>query len=476
MWLLVISLSEVGTLLDVLSKSLGSREAKDADYVEIRVEDIVQTAIDVRDDCVEVVSQRSDIGHSVRVLCDGTWGFAVSHGSKGIRSTIGDAVGVAKALGGREGDARVVLSDVRPVNRSITSRPSTPLEDVPVADKIRFFKDMCVGTRRLDSRISTARASYRELTGKRHLVTSDGASVATDVSLMYLMSTAVGADGSTVASSRDEVARVSTGWELFERMEPSARISDRLARKTRSQLDGVRCRRGSFPCVLGPRVVGMLAHEALGHLTEADYYASGAFLGQEGQAVAPEYVTLVDMPRVKDGFGNIVVDDEGVVARKVTLIDRGRLGNQMSNREWAARLGRRPTGNARAESYRFPPIIRMRNTHFEKGDMSVDELVGGVKQGYYCGDVRGGQAEANSNFQVAIQECFEITNGEIGRPVKGLAISGVAVSTLKLIDGLGKDFGIESSYCGKSDQFMATSDGGPHMRIKKGGIIFGGDE
>jgi TldD protein len=118
----------------------------------------------------------------------------------------------------------------------------------------------------------------------------------------------------------------------------------------------------------------------------------------------------------------------------------------------------------------------MRNTHFEKGDMSVDELVGGVKQGYYCGDVRGGQAEANSNFQVAIQECFEIENGEIGRPVKGLAISGVAVSTLKLIDGLGKDFGIESSYCGKSDQFMATSDGGPHMRIKKGGIIFGGDE
>ncbi len=476
MWSTAIYLPEVGRLLDVLSRCLGSRAALSAAHVELRVDDTVQTAIDVRDDKVEVVSQRSDTGHSARVLCDGTWGFAASHGSRGVESTISEAVSAARGIGRHDGMGSVELADVKPQVRSVPCNPPTPLKDILVADKLRFLQGICLSVRKKDPRISTARASYREMTGKRYLATGEGTSIETEVSSIYLMCTASGADGSTVGSSRDEVARVCAGWELFEKAEPSERISERLVAKVRGQLDGVTCKRGSFPCVLGPRVVGMLAHEALGHLSEADYFASGAFAGKEGRLIAPKDVTMVDSPRLKDGFGNIDLDDEGVVPRKVTLIEQGRLKDKMTNREWAARLGSRPSGSARAETYKVPPIIRMRNTYFEKGDRSLAELLHGVKRGYYCGDVRGGQAEANSSFQVAIQDCFEIRDGEMGRPVRGLAISGVALKSLKLIDGLGKDFGIESSYCGKSDQYMATSDGGPHMRFRKGGIIFGGGE
>ena len=218
----------------------------------------------------------------------------------------------------------------------------------------------------------------------------------------------------------------------------------------------------------------MLAHEALGHLSEADLFCSGAFNGLGGEQVAPDGVTMVDSPRMKGGFGNIEVDDEGVLPRKVVLIDDGILGDQLTNRQWAARLGMKPTGNARAESYRKVPLIRMRNTYFERGDMTTEELIENVGNGYYCGDVRGGQAESNSSFQVGIQRCYEIRNGRLGRPVRDLSISGIALRSLKLIDGVGKDFGFESSYCGKYDQSMATSDGGPHMSLKKGAVIFGG--
>jgi TldD protein len=116
----------------------------------------------------------------------------------------------------------------------------------------------------------------------------------------------------------------------------------------------------------------------------------------------------------------------------------------------------------------------MRNTHFAKGNMSVEELMEEVRDGYYCGDVRGGQAESDSSFQVGIQECFEIRKGEMSRPVKFLAISGIATRSLGLISGVGSDFGFESSYCGKDEQYMPTSDGGPHMTLKKGAIVFGG--
>jgi TldD protein len=270
------------------------------------------------------------------------------------------------------------------------------------------------------------------------------------------------------------VGIASLGWEHLEKSHPPESIGRNAAYKLTDHLSGVKCRRGSFRCVLGPKVVGMLAHEALGHLSEADFFCTGAFDGMEGKRVAPDEVSMIDSPRMKGGFGNIEVDDEGVLPRRVTLIDKGILGDQMTNRQWAGRLGTKPTGNARAESYRKPPIIRMRNTYFVRGDMSTEELLENVKDGYYCGDVRGGQAESDSSFQIGIQECYEVKNGELHRPVRDLSISGIAVKTLRLIDGVGKDFGFESSYCGKYDQAMATSDGGPHASLKKGAVVFGG--
>jgi len=44
----------------------------------------------------------------------------------------------------------------------------------------------------------------------------------------------------------------------------------------------------------------------------------------------------------------------------------------LTNREYAEKTGLSPTGNARAESYLHPPIIRMRNTFFERGSHSEE--------------------------------------------------------------------------------------------------------
>ncbi|MBU7032769.1 MAG: TldD/PmbA family protein, partial [Theionarchaea archaeon] len=74
-----------------------------------------------------------------------------------------------------------------------------------------------------------------------------------------------------------------------------------------------------------------------------------------------------------------------------------------------------------------------------------------------------------------IQEGFEIVEGEIGESIKDLSISGVATDALFLIDGVGKQLGFEEGRCGK-DQIAYISAGGPHIRVKKGGILFGGRE
>lgn len=91
----------------------------------------------------------------------------------------------------------------------------------------------------------------------------------------------------------------------------------------------------------------------------------------------------------------------------------------MHNRDTAQKFQAQPTGNARAEDFRVEPIIRMRCTYMAPRDQSLEELVKGVKQGYYFKSFRGGQANLDGTFQVGIQEGYEIVNGEIGERFLG---------------------------------------------------------
>ncbi len=268
---------------------------------------------------------------------------------------------------------------------------------------------------------------------------------------------------------------VDYGWELMTEKEPNEKVAERLLRKMHSQLrGGVAPKRGEFPIVAGgPITVGIIAHEALGHLAEADLTVNSPFKDLIGKQIAPEYVTMSER-YVEGGFGNDKYDDEGVPVRDIHIIENGVLKEIMLNREYAHRWGgMEPNGHARAESYRYPPIIRMRNTVFEPGDHSFEELIEDIKFGYYVVDFRGGQAQLNSAFQVGVQEGYVIRNGEIAEPIRDTSITGgVAIEALRKISAVGKDFGIETGFCGKG-QTAFVSSGGPHMRFDGGGILIG---
>jgi len=159
--------------------------------------------------------------------------------------------------------------------------------------------------------------------------------------------------------------------------------------------------------------------------------------------------------------------------QRVDIIKEGVFTGLLTDREYAHRTGLPVCGSARAENFLHPPLIRMRNTFFDKGDHSNEELFEGIDFGYYCVDFRGGEAQLNSSFQIGIQEAFEIRNGEIQDPIKDLSISGIATEALFLIEGIGKELEFEEGFCGKG-QRAAVSSGGPLVRFKEGGILFGG--
>jgi TldD protein len=138
----------------------------------------------------------------------------------------------------------------------------------------------------------------------------------------------------------------------------------------------------------------------------------------------------------------------------------------MHSRETAKKMGMEPTGNARAEDFRFEPIIRMRNTYLAKGDKSLEELIEGIDFGYYLKSFRGGQANLDGTFQVGIQEAYEIIDGQLGDSVRSASISGNTLETLHMVESVGRDFELWPGRCGKG-QTAFICDGGPHIKLRE---------
>ena len=141
-------------------------------------------------------------------------------------------------------------------------------------------------------------------------------------------------------------------------------------------------------------MVGLLAHEAIGHTVEADFAISGSVARDlPGQQVASEKVTLCDSRRSEHApyaDGELPVDDEGVYADRTVLIEKGTLVGYLHSREMAKQFGVKPTGNARAWEFSDEPLIRMRNTYVEPGTDDLNDMIAGIEDGFYVDGPGGG--------------------------------------------------------------------------------------
>ena len=138
-------------------------------------------------------------------------------------------------------------------------------------------------------------------------------------------------------------------------------------------------------------------------------------------------------------------------------------------------MGERPTGNARATKYRYPPIVRMTNTAIEGGDTSFEDMIKDIKLGVYACDMYGGQT-AMENFSFSSAYAYMIRDGQIAEMVKDVILSGNLFTTLMNIDAIGNDFGWSHSggMCGGKGQGggLPVTFGAPHVRIQN--VVIGG--
>ena len=250
---------------------------------------------------------------------------------------------------------------------------------------------------------------------------------------------------------------------------------DSLYEKLMQKREGVYADAGMKQVVLGGMMSGMLAHEAVGHTVEADLVLGGSVAAHNlGKRVGSDLVNLTDFAHT--AFGQrcplpVFVDDEGVPAEDVKLIENGILVGYMNNRETALRFGQKACGNARAWAFSDEPLIRMRNTAVLPGKDKLEDLIASVDDGYYLIDSNNGQADTTGEFMFGVTLGYEIKHGKLGKALLDTTISGVAFEMLKTVDMVSDEITWSSSgFCGKK-QPMPVSMGGPSLRCK---VMIGG--
>jgi len=442
-----------------------------AEYVDVLAQKLFTTTLTIKDSRVEAVKKGIENGAAVRVFVNGAWGFA-SMGTlenRSLLSSVAEAYKMAKAAS-LQVKTPGKLADSGTVEAKVTVKPKKDPKEVSMKEKIDLLLTEDRTIFDYDKRIKSCTINYMDIAKTDYFTNSFGTYIEQGKLYLLLMSVATAKEADILTISHDLIGYTS-GFEVFDTETPDV-IGCRVAKRAVDQLKAKKPKGGTFPAVIGPKVIGIFAHEAFGHLAEADLTLSGSVLIDKlGKKVASKKVTIYDDGTLDGAFGSFKYDAEGVPTQKTTLIKNGEIVGLMHNLETAHKFGTKPTGNARAEDFRYEPIIRMRNTYLASGDQSFEELLEDIKFGYYIKDYRGGQANLDGTFQAGVQEAYEIVDGELGRPVRNVSFSGNTLETLHKVDALGKDFELSVGVCGKGQRAFVGA-GGPHTRVQE--VLIGG--
>ena len=449
----------INKLKEILNKS--------EHWTEIRYHNRQQTSIQIKNGEVNRVEDSTVAGVGIRCLVNGCWGFAATAdmSKESLEKAVEEAASAAEVGSSLRKNKidRIADGEIAKGNYIYTDEN----DDVELKEKIDLFLEAEEFIREKENIVSGV-VNYSKYNDEKTILNSDGAQVNIKDIKHDIGVVSIGHNGSS-----QEIGSVSAGvtggWsELFEERSLMEMVEESV-NIARTKLEADYTSGGDYTVILDPMLVGVLAHEAIGHTVEADFVMSGSIVQDKiGEKVASEKITMIDNGNIDKAAGMTVVDDEGTVAQPTTIIKDGILKEYLHNRESAAEFSVEPKGNARAFTYRDEPLVRMTNTYIKEGESSFEEMVSDIDNGYYLkGLGQGGQADANAEFMFGVQEAYKIEDGKITDPVKGITISGQAFEVLNSVDAVGNDlkFALGRGYCGKG-QMAKVDAGGPHLRCK----------
>jgi TldD protein len=402
------------------------------------------------------------VGGNIRALVRGGWGFVSFNSLENIDERIKLAVQEAEIAG--KGESH--LADI-PVVVDKTAPHAAPN---PVAIPLAHKKELLDGYNALiwkTPKLQTSNIGYGDGYKMSIFLNSEGSFIQQEHTDVTLRVSAIASDGSQV-----QQANMSLGspgdFAAIQHLDDD--VKD-MAQRAVGLLAAPQAKGGEYTVMLDPILAGVFVHEAFGHLSEADFVYENERMRELmvlGKKFGRPELNIVDGAAVPDLRGSFKYDDEGTPATRTHLIKEGVLVGRLHSRETAAKMGEKPTGNARAINHRFPPIVRMTNTYIENGKTTFEEMIADIKEGVYARNWYGGTTSMEM-FTFSAGEAFMIRNGKIAELVRPVVLTGNVFQTLHNIDAIGNDLDMnQGGGCGKAGQSpLPVSNGSPHIRIQK---------
>jgi len=459
---------------DTLSRVIGAGLAAGGDFAEVYLQHRTSDDVGFEDGDVNQAGRGVDLGAGIRVLAGDQTGYAFTESL--------DEESMIRA-------ARTAAA----VARSSDPRKPSPLVEVPVQGGLYPDREVWGGVtpakkveiaRTVGNRVAAAdpaviKASVRFSCQDEAILVanSEGALVEDRRPMTYIYATCTARKGDAIESNS-----FSRAWRSgIERYTPELlrTVASEAVRRTMVLFDARVPGAGEMPVVLGPATSGILLHEAMGHGFEADFNRKGTsiFASMMGEKVAEPFVTIVDTGLVPGARGAVAVDDEGTPGQSTALVEDGVLVSYLHDRISAAHYGVERTGNGRRESFRFPPLPRMRVTTMESGPHDPEEIVRSVSRGIYAVDFANGQVSIGAgDYSFYVKTGFLIEDGKLTAPVKDVNLIGNGPQSLARTVMVGDDKAVDEGTwtCGKDGQSVPVGLGLPTIKVSS--ISVGGRE
>lgn len=457
---------------DVILKGIEYGKKLNADFIDVRYQNKYVANYQSQDGEL-TVNTGSRRGLCTRVLYNGALGFAstTSIELKDLKTIIEQATKLAKGAAESKKE-KITFAEVKSHTDKAISPRIKSLEDISVEQKINMIKEAEKVYKDYEN-IKSYTLGYDEFIDHRIVGNNEGTLIEQATMIPTVRAAAIASRETKIAPYQEAWSKAK-GFELLDE-HPLSELAKFASEMALKNLEASLPPGGSTNVVIDHTSVGIIAHEAVGHCSEADLVEAGSFLkGKIGQKVCSELVTMIDEPVLDDGSGWLMYDDEGTKGRKVEIIKEGVLNEFLNNRMYAAKMDMKPTGNARAFNFNDEPLVRMRNTYIAPGDMTEEELIEVVKDGLFVTGMMNGSADTSGEFMVGTGQAIEIKNGKLTEKVfVGPTMTGNAFEVLSSTMGIGKELklNIGTGFCGK-EQAAKVDAGGGLLACK---VILGGN-
>ena len=428
--------------------ALNAAKMNGASYADIRIGRYLNQFISTRERQVQNITNTESFGVGIRVIANGTWGFASTNNvtKEGIAEAAKQAVNIAKA------NAKIQTDPVKLAPTKSYGEVSwkTPIKknafEIPVAEKVEYLLN--VNAKALDAGAQYIGSGLFLVNEQKYFASTEGSYIDQDVHRIWprfsatFVDRASGKFESIESSSTplgmgyeyldgDDAQKVKTPGLVnrygasYDMIEDATQLAEAAGQKAKAKS----VEAGKWDLVLDPSHLWLTIHESVGHPLELD-----RVLGYEANFAGTSFATL-DKWKSKDfeygselvhlfadktqpnSLGYVGYDDEGVKTKEWDLVKDGILVNYQAIRDQAHIIGEKEShGCCYADSWNSVQFQRMPNVSLAAGKKkySVEDMIKDVEKGIYIvGDGSFSIDQQRYNFQFGGQLFYEIKNGKI---------------------------------------------------------------